>query len=695
VSNLSALAVAMLEPDADRNVLASLADYDDHLDALLNDGGELARLSELCQFSEQIAVGGQDGDKIESLMSAAQKEGAATLARLSTKALARAMRRGPAAFLRRSGRFFDFDELCELQEVFAKAAAMADLLGRSRIRLRAAKAEQYSEDELTDWSCFATTAIKPLAPMDALEYFRKLVPRLGIDPEHFGPRMYRTAFTMSEASSTTILKKCQKVIADLVASGEAPRKGRLKIQRILEKAGVTPGEGYAEMVVRTNVGEIYRHSMQEEFLDPDLRDTFPCWRFLGVQDGRERHGPLPHKPDHRRWFGKYFSRDVLFADVRGREARDVCNCVLPGNQVHGNIRAMSKSWYSGDAFEVKMASGVLFTVTRNHPIFTEDRLTAACHLQKGMKTWSHFNQNHFLADCNIDQAPALIEDVFDSLPPGLDSKPVSRLDFHGDGEFIKSDVHEIRTNRNGLLARYLHRAKPLDNVALESALDGRMSSVDLAKPLILRHHGPLEGFGLGLVAGSYSHPEQSPSYSPTTGAEFNCQGVLGHVAVSIKSAQFVIGKENFVAFSDRDLASPFRHGSMTDAELGGYFLDVKTGADNFFNIGRHWSSRLQSDFSIVFQEETFHCPVAYARFICQLTAAYPRHVFLDKVVSVKRFHHEGPVYNVETNVGYFTIGNEKGIAALSKNCRCDMQPISKYQWARLKAKGARLSRAPS
>ena len=303
--------------------LPSLADYPDDLSKLAHVPSSIHYVT----FADEVALPGQDGEKADALLQHSKKSGVKVLSELTWEAARRLLRSGLVPSYH--GGLFNEEETRQLAFELRRVIAPADLLGRSRIRLRQAHAEKYHEDEPTDFTVFKEPArIGPMEPEQALAYFKKLVPTLGTDPRHWGPLMERQAFTMAEATSLTLLKKVQDVIAKHLEKGSPlPKHSKQAIEDILEEAGVSPkNSGYGEAVFRTNMMEAYRAGAQREFSDPDLRTAFPVWRYIGISDGRERQGPLPKYADHHRWFGKYFDRAVPFVAVRGTEAKDVVNC---------------------------------------------------------------------------------------------------------------------------------------------------------------------------------------------------------------------------------------------------------------------------------------------------------------------------------------------------------------------------------
>jgi hypothetical protein len=159
-----------------------------------------------------------------------------------------------------------------------------------------------------------------MASRRALDYFQRLVPKLGLDPEKYGTLMERHAFTMAAATSTTILERCQEIIANMMHMGLDLGNTSRDIDDILDQVGVTPASPqYSEMVVRTNAMEAFTSAAQQEIhTSPVLIDAFPVWRYDGIHDGREGD-------DHRPHFGRYYSNTVSFADVRGKRVFN-CRC---------------------------------------------------------------------------------------------------------------------------------------------------------------------------------------------------------------------------------------------------------------------------------------------------------------------------------------------------------------------------------
>lgn len=166
----------------------------------------------------------------------------------------------------------------------------------------------------------SSTPVAPLPPEEAIAYFRKLVPTLGIDPQRFGLDMRRQAFTLAAATDNELLGKVQALISDRLQSGRDFRAAPQEIGQLLTDAGVSPANPqYAEMVFRTNLMDSYNQAADAERRDPDVIGTFPVWKYSNPADGRSR-------PEHKARNGNYYPADVPFVQVRGTGPEDACNC---------------------------------------------------------------------------------------------------------------------------------------------------------------------------------------------------------------------------------------------------------------------------------------------------------------------------------------------------------------------------------
>lgn len=270
-------------------------------------------------IADQTAVT-PDSHRVEQLLSIAQSEGSKFLSTLASNALTRYAKAGGA-------HLFNAGDRKKLQAKLAESIAAADLLGRSRVRLRDAKVQsgpvKKFADQPTDWGAVAVPAIELQPPMEALKYFKSLVPAIGVDPLTWLKDIEARAFTMAVATEQTLLDKVQAEIASRMTSGEYGW-GPQAIQDLIEAAGVSStNPQYPEMVFRTNVKDALAKGAHEELQDPDVLPNFPVWKYSAV--GGER-GDGRNRPEHLAKNGNYYPSQVPFTKVRGEDPGDACNC---------------------------------------------------------------------------------------------------------------------------------------------------------------------------------------------------------------------------------------------------------------------------------------------------------------------------------------------------------------------------------
>jgi hypothetical protein len=221
---------------------------------------------------------------------------------------------------------FNASELGRLISAFTASTGAAELLGRSQIAIQAGEFATVDHDPPV-FERFASP-IPALTPLSALRYFLRLVPQLGIDPQRFGDRIERHAFTLAEATEKTVLQRVQSAIAhemsgqrqtDPQSRGSQPLSPTERIQQALDASGISPkNPQYAEMAFRTNVMDSYHAGIDRELAQPEMQKMFPAWQYLGIRDGREGE-------DHRPKFGLFYPISASFNEVRGDRVWN-CRC---------------------------------------------------------------------------------------------------------------------------------------------------------------------------------------------------------------------------------------------------------------------------------------------------------------------------------------------------------------------------------
>jgi len=366
----------------DEELEAYFADGEDGFDADLGFGdddpvlgGPFDPFAEPLPGPADTALAGRDGQRAGELMAASVDAGRDAFHEAVAAAVARLL---DDPDWRSATVLFDDDELKRVADAVAAARAAGDLLGRARVR-RLAEAEpaapvpekfaegfrafdcpcggvaydgdparnihyklstlctrcggrntqgqlkpaveRFAEPPPPDpFAVFAAEPPPPLPPSAAAEYFRKLVPTVGVKPERFAPLFDRHAFTMAVAADEAVLAKVKGILEDVVAAGGEPRDAKARIEDLLDNVGVSPrNPQYSDLVLRTNAMDAYVQGQQSEYTDPAVREQFPAWEYHAVVDERSR-------PHHAARDGMLFGPGVTFQEVRGMGPADVINC---------------------------------------------------------------------------------------------------------------------------------------------------------------------------------------------------------------------------------------------------------------------------------------------------------------------------------------------------------------------------------
>jgi hypothetical protein len=269
--------------------------------------------------ADGTALPGTAGKRLVELLGQAIQSGQPEMARIVESLTRRALNTGQVAFTD--------GEQAQLVEAITRAVVPAELLGRARIQRFAELAANREPVSFSDSPRVLEVFADPLPPLTtrwALDYFQKLVPKLGLDPERYGALMERHAMTLAEATKLTTVNKVQAAITKYLGTdwlnppAKAP-SGAQVVQQVLDNVGVSPkNPQYAEMVFRTNVMDSYHAGASRQMETPAIQEAFPVWEYLGIQDGREGD-------DHRPKFGKYYPTSASFAAVRGDRPFN-CRC---------------------------------------------------------------------------------------------------------------------------------------------------------------------------------------------------------------------------------------------------------------------------------------------------------------------------------------------------------------------------------
>jgi len=338
------------------------------------------------------------------------------------------------------------------------------------------------------------------------------------------------------------------------------------------------------------------------------------------------------------------------------------NCVLPGMAVEGNVLAALKSSYSGPALEIETRSGRRLSVTGQHPILTSLGFVAAKDLREGMKLickgtdvrWSFTS----LVDANNNNGPILIEQIYDTLrAQGLCSVSPSGDDLHGDARHIDGDVDIVAVDWRLLCNVHSQSEKGRSKLVLPSAY---------ARLVELVQFTTVNQFFARSLATTRSIPStralvlnQFARLLQDTPLQVLSLGSSAHT--NIKFPKML---DQYVAFYSTLVRDLF------ERDAGLVLLDQSGKLSTLEDYLR--STGISND---AFQY-IVHNASSYLQFLDDLVSRQPGLVEFDDVISLRSFHYNGPVYDLQTTTGSMVA---QGI--FESNCRCAFVPSADARYA--------------
>lgn len=607
--------------------------------------------------SKDVALAGPDGKDLARLVREAKADGVATLADVCRDALEGYPGTGP---------LLDDGHLLQLADALAGVNATADLLARSRVR-------EQADRVAVPFRTFADQpAIRIAPPEVALDYFRGLVPSLDLDPERFGDFHRRQAFALAESTNEVLTGKVQDAIAAAIAEGKSTSEATNDVGGLLDAAGVSPANPqYAEMVFRTNAMDAYSQAYHEEGRNPDLRGQFPAWQYVGIDDHRAGK-------DHRPKFGKYYPAEASFAEVRGPRP---FNCLPPGQSVQGRFVGGLKASYSGELVEIHTRGGRRLSVTPNHPVLTDRGFVPAADLKEGINLVCYRGEGQVgVLAVNDQHPPSRIEDVFQAfsvLVGGPREAPLSPLDLHGDAAGTDGQVEVVRPDRVLLIDGDVAGDQGVSQPPLAVARVGNQG-MSRGSPLGLDGrgvpHAPpgfVGGSDLGLAAGGIDDARPFDRLGRGSAADRHAGGnqpLSDHVPAHPEGVRDLLLRLAGRVPPDRggrrgrgERSEPLRLGRGSD-------LDAVRPEPNADGVGTD------------------------PEFPGELARRFPGKVTADVVSKIIRRHYSGPVYDLETDVGYYVANGEQDCTSgiIVSNCRCGSRWVDADEWQALQARGVRL-----
>ena len=404
----------------------------------------------------------------------------------------------------------------------------------------------------------------------------------------------------------------------------------------------------------------------------------------GSHNGRSYdYDAVDHVPDHL----------AVLPDALGA-------CILPSQLIEGCFLKASKARYAGEAIRVRTLSGRSLAVTANHPVLTAMGFIPAGQLAEGQDLLHYVGEHESLTtNCDKENAPALVENVFESLKVllGAEKLVASPLDFHGDAAFFQSNVEVVRPQ--GAL-RHDRIAKPAKSLAQGSFSGGRCAETQLSGSshteqllngmdpsdvaLVSGGSEPLTFFsgqprirrqgGLGSVSSqsTFSQPFVDHRAGGTDGFANNCGALSSQIGVNDRLdepfGELLLGNPTlanarvfgpgaeldislYQLLADRVRVRP---GRLDDVSDGLTRQVVAHPAVNHSVRNAPTKNRLAAtlDDDALGNESLSDRRAAEVELFSKLVERFPSKVATDQIIHIERFHYEGPVYDFETTTGY-------------------------------------------
>jgi hypothetical protein len=456
------------------------------------------------------------------------------------------------------------------------------------------------------------------------------------------------AFTVAYQESEKVIDDVRQSVYQSIETGGTIKEFERDIEAKLVAGAIGPA--HLETVYRTNVMQAFGRG-QELLASNDVMQTlFPYAQYNAIDDGRVRsthldleslgiQGTNIYRSDDPMWY--YFTPPWGY------------NCLLPGTRVHGVIGGVRRIWYEGKAIELVTKNGSRVSLTANHPVLTSQGFVPACEVTNGQYVFGDpAKVNGSAAGIHKQNKPPTVEQVFQaaSLIAPLTRRPFSGSDFHGDGRSCKGNVDVVFSSRPLLFTAteqisqlmlilansrtvQVRSDRPFSLLSLgpHSATTGVPRRLHLARDILSRASGPLDEFSLR-------------SASPWD-ARF------GDVTLNQAPADSKACLQGFARLS----------GLIPSTDLADFFMG-NVGPDQVTSARRELESRLDHSVS--------DRSVRTAEAISQLADGSSGFIKSDQVVSVRKFHYSGHVYDLETENGLIGCNSHIGDGIMISNCRC-------------------------
>lgn len=287
------------------------------------------------------------------------------------------------------------------------------------------------------------TSADPLAPKDAIEYFRSKVPVTGNEWADLISQNHDWAFKLAGVADIDVIEQVYSALETAIADGTGFDEFKEAIGEQLENAwgGTVSEPGWRiETIFRTNIQSSYQKGHRQQA--KEQKDDRP----YGMLDVVEDDATSDICADLDDQIG---GQAISLDDPIWNTAWPPNHfCLLPGSVIQGTFISASKVDYSGEVIEFETAKGNILTCTPNHPILTDKGFIPAGRLSEGLYVISYKGDIPSSRPSSSGVVndeynnPTIIEKIFNLFNETGEffSCRVTPLDFHGDAVGVKGNI---------------------------------------------------------------------------------------------------------------------------------------------------------------------------------------------------------------------------------------------------------------
>jgi SPP1 gp7 family putative phage head morphogenesis protein len=180
----------------------------------------------------------------------------------------------------------------------ARAGAGTDGVDRIDGGGRVDLVEGFAERVVTDWD--------PVSPDEAVSWFEDLTPWTEAELELVAQEARNRAFTMAGALTREQVKRVQDELVRYIREGRTLAEFQGDFPGLLAELGLDAMKPYEiENLFRSEVMRAYGAGRTVALKDPEVREAFPMWQYMAIQDDRTR-------PEHAALHGLVLPADDPF-----------------------------------------------------------------------------------------------------------------------------------------------------------------------------------------------------------------------------------------------------------------------------------------------------------------------------------------------------------------------------------------------